>query len=44
MFKINGKKNKSLISIDGIKSDFISCNVGVRQGKNQSPFLFHYTV
>lgn len=26
--------------MDGITSDFINCNVGVRQGENLSPFLF----
>ena len=50
MFKINGKcfqlirniyKNvKSCIMLNGAKSDFFDCNIGVRQGENLSPFLF----
>jgi hypothetical protein len=31
---------KSLIGMNGISSDFISCNVGVRQGNNLSLFVF----
>lgn len=31
---------KSLIKMNGTVSDFFCCNVGVRQGKNLSPFLF----
>ena len=50
MFKINGKcfqliRNmyenvKSCIMLNGVKSDFFDCNIGVRQGENLSPFLF----
>ena len=50
MFKINGKcfqliRNiyeniKSCIILNGVKSDFFDCNIGVRQGENLSPFLF----
>lgn len=31
---------KSKISMNGLSSEFFSCNVGVRQGENLSPFLF----
>ena len=31
---------KSTIKISGMSSDFFTCNVGVRQGENLSPFLF----
>ena len=50
MFKINGKcfqliKNiyenvKSCIILNGVKSDFLDCNIGVRQGENLSPCVF----
>lgn len=31
---------KSKISMNGLSFEFFSCNVGVRQGENLSPFLF----
>lgn len=31
---------KSKICINGFSSDLFTCNVGVRQGENLSPFLF----
>ena len=31
---------KSMLKINGMLSDFVNCNIGVRQGENLSPFLF----
>ena len=31
---------KSCVSVNGERSDFFSCNCGVRQGENLSPLLF----
>ena len=31
---------KSMIKMNGMSTNFFSCNVGVRQGENLSPFLF----
>ena len=31
---------KSILKINGMLSDFLNCNIGVRQGENLSPFLF----
>ena len=31
---------KSCVSVNGERSDFFSCNIGVRQGENLSPLLF----
>lgn len=33
---------KSKISMNGLSSEFFSCNVGERQGENLSPFFFRY--
>ena len=34
------RKTKSCVMIKDNKSEFFSCNIGVRQGENLSPFLF----
>ena len=31
---------KSMLKINGMSSEFLNCNIGVRQGENLSPFLF----
>lgn len=31
---------KSCVSVNGVKSPFFQCSIGVRQGENLSPFLF----
>ena len=34
------KQTKSCIAINGQKSEFLNCEIGVRQGENLSPLLF----
>ena len=31
---------KSCLTVNNIQTDFFSCNIGLREGENLSPFLF----
>ena len=31
---------KSCLTVNGVQTDYFSCNIGLRQGENLSPFLF----